>query len=166
LFLVAAGILVALHPARRELLRLGGGPTVLLAALAILGAIPAAGYAVKMIDLARQAGPSCFLGQCARGDRFAEMAALAGAAVLVGILAALKTSGWRVSAWSAGAAALIVGAASMVLPDAPGSLGRGWGAVTVAWGVLFVGAAEWESRRPRLLGVAGDRQGWLEHRIV
>jgi hypothetical protein len=39
-------------------------------------------------------------GRCPYGDRLAEMAALAIAIVLVGMLAALKTHGWRVAARS------------------------------------------------------------------
>jgi hypothetical protein len=144
LFLLAATILAALHPARRELFKLGRSQSPLMAAMSILVAIPAFGYAAGMLVLARQAGPSCFLGRCAHGDRFAEMAATAVAIVLVGMLAALKTPGWRVSAWCAGAAAIVVGLASIALPDAPGALGQAWGAFALTWGVLFVAMTEWE----------------------
>lgn len=147
LFLLAAAILAALHPARRAFFKLGQGLSVLLAALSLLAALPAVGYAASMLVLARHAGPSCFFGQCPYGDRLAEMAALALAIVLVGLLAALKTQGWRVAAWSAGVSAVILGLASIVLPDAPGALGQAWGALTATWGVLFVVAAEWEARQ-------------------
>jgi hypothetical protein len=100
-----------------------------------------------MLVLARHAGPSCFFGRCPYGDRLAEMAALALAIVLVGILATLKTPGWRVAARSAGASAVILGLASIMLPDAPGALGQAWGALTVTWGVLFIVVAEWEARQ-------------------
>jgi hypothetical protein len=146
LFLVAAAILAALHPARRAFFKLGGGLSAPLAALSILAAVPAVGYAASMLVLARSAGPSCFLGRCPYGDRLAEMAALALAIVLVGMLAALKTPGWRVAARSAGASAVILGLASILLPEAPGALGQAWGALTTTWGVLFVVAAEWEAR--------------------
>lgn len=146
LFLVAAAILAALHPARRAFFKLGGGLSAPLAALSILAAVPAVGYAASMLVLARSAGPSCFLGRCPYGDRLAEMAALALAIVLVGMLAALKTPGWRVAARSAGASAVILGLASILLPGAPGALGQAWGALTTTWGVLFVVAAEWEAR--------------------
>jgi hypothetical protein len=147
LFLLAAAILAALHPARREFFKLGQGLSAPLAALSILAAVPAVGYTASMLALARHAGPSCFLGRCPYGDRLAEMAALALAIVLVGMLAALKTQGWRVAARSAGASAVILGLVSIVLPDAPGALGQAWGALTVTWGVLFVVAAEWETRQ-------------------
>ncbi len=146
-FLVAAAILAALHPARRAFFKLGQGLSAPMAALSILAAVPAVGYAASMLVLAGHAGPSCFFGRCPYGDRLAEMAALALALVLVGMLAALKTQGWRVAARSAGASAVILGLVSILLPDAPGALGQAWGALTVTWGVLFVVAAEWEARQ-------------------
>ncbi|MGB8643600.1 MAG: hypothetical protein WCF84_00040 [Anaerolineae bacterium] len=146
LFFLMAAVLAALHPARRELFKRGAGLSAPRAVLSLLVALPALVYAANMLVLARQAGPSCFLGQCAHGDRFAEMAATTVAIVLVGLLSALKTPGWRVPAWSSGAAAIILGLASIALPDAPGSLGRVWGALAVTWGVLFVALTEREAR--------------------
>jgi hypothetical protein len=157
LFLVAAAILAALHPARRAFFKLGGGLSAPLAALSILAAVPAVGYAASMLVLARSAGPSCFVGRCPYGDRLAEMAALALSIVLVGMLAALKTPAWRVAARSAGASAVILGLASILLPGAPGALGQAWGALTAMWGVLFVVAAEWEARQQT--PIAGQGQG-------
>jgi hypothetical protein len=146
ILLVATAILVALHPARRSFFTGGTRLSAPLAALALLAAVPAAAYAATMLVEARQAGPSCFFGRCAYGDRFAEMAALAISVVAVGMLAALQTEGWRVPAWSAGVAAAIVGAASIIWPDLTGALGQTAGAAAVLWGILFVAAAEWEGR--------------------
>jgi hypothetical protein len=139
-------MLVALHPARREFFKVGTRLSPRLAALSILAAIPATTYATTMLIQARQAGPSCFFGRCAYGDRFAEMAALAISIVIAGMLAASKPGGWRVTAWSVGAAAATLGSASIVLPELPGALGQSGGAMTVAWGVLFIAVAEWEVR--------------------
>ncbi|MHB0856530.1 MAG: hypothetical protein ACYC5M_03050 [Anaerolineae bacterium] len=147
LLLLAAAILAALHPARRALFRFGNGLNRPMAAMSILAAIPAAGYAAQMLAMARQAGASCFFGQCAYGDRFAEMAAAAVAIVLVAMLVAMKPPGWRVSAWCAGAAAIIMGLASIVLPEVPGTLGTVWGALATAWGAIFITVATWEARR-------------------
>lgn len=141
-FLVAAAILVALHPARREFFKPGTSPSVALAALSTLGAIPAIGYAANMVVQARQ-----FVGPPHHADRFAEMAAAAIAVVLVGFLAAVQTRGWRISAWSAGVAAIVVGLASVVFPGAPGAVGQFWGALAVTWGLLFVVTAEWTARQ-------------------
>jgi hypothetical protein len=87
-----------------------------------------------------------FVGLPHHADRLAEMAATAVAIVLVALLAAVQPRGWRISAWSAAAAAMVVGLASVVFPDAPGAMGRAWGAVAVAWGLMFGLAAEWQAR--------------------
>lgn len=142
LFLAAVAILVALHPARREFFRLGAGLSVAPAAVATVAAIPVVVYAVSMLAQARQ-----FVGPPHHADRFAEMAAAVIAIVAVGMLAALKTQGWRITAWSAGAAATVVGLASIAFPAAPGAVGRGWGAVAALAGILFVFAAEWEAKQ-------------------
>jgi Na+/H+ antiporter NhaD/arsenite permease-like protein len=67
--------------------------------------------------------------------------------VLTGLLAALRTRGWRIPAWSAGVAAIMFGLGSVVFPDQPGAVGRGWGGVAIVGGVLFIAAAEREVRR-------------------
>jgi hypothetical protein len=75
------------------------------------------------------------------------------AIVLTGLLAALRTRGWRIPAWSASAATIVFGLASVVFPDQPGAVGRGWGGLAIAGGVLFVAAAQREAKdRPRRTG--------------
>jgi hypothetical protein len=147
LFLFAAAILLALHPARRDFFSRSGRVSVPLGVLSIVAAVPGVWYAASMLALAADAGPACFFGECAHGDRLAEMAAAAISIVLVGLLAALRTPGWRLPLWSAGAAAVVVGAVSIVLPHEPGATGQVWGALAVAWGVLFVAVGERDARR-------------------
>lgn len=147
LFLVVA-VLAVLHPARRNVFAPGPGIDMPVLALSVLAGIPAIGYAVSMLRLAAEAGPSCFLGQCARGDRFAEMAAATIAIVLVGGLAGFKTPGWRLPLWSAGLGAILVGLTSIALTDVTGSLGRAWGSLAVIWGALFIAIGQ--RRGPRL----------------
>jgi hypothetical protein len=149
IFLMAAVVLAALHPARGELLKRPGHVSPSLAVLSIVAAIPAAAYAGSMLVSAREAGASCFLGRCAHGDRFAEMAALAIAIALIGMLAALKARGWIVTALSAGVSGITVGLASIGLPNVAGSLGQVGGTVAIAWGVLFVVLAEREAMETR-----------------
>lgn len=146
IFLLATVLLVALHPARRIFFTLGPCPSPRLITLSLLAALPALPYAAAMLVQARQAGPSCFFGRCAAGDRFAEMAALALALVALGLLTAFKPQGWRVTAWSVAAAAVIVGGASLVWPTLPGALGQVGGAAALLWGVLFAAVAAWEER--------------------
>ncbi len=90
IFLLAALAAVALHPARGKLFERGARLSVPLAVLSLVATIPALVYAADMLAVARQAGPSCFMGQCARGDRFAEIAALAIALVVVALLASAR----------------------------------------------------------------------------
>ena len=146
--LVAVLVLAALHPGRAQLIQLRRPLNLPLAVLVLLAAAPAVMYAISMLGLARQAGASCFLGQCAGGDRFAEMAALAIAIVAIGILAAARPPGWRLSAWCVGMAAVIVGLVSIGLPEVPGAAGGVWGVLAVAWGTAFVAAAERQRRHP------------------
>lgn len=135
---LAALVLAALHPARGDFFRRGRGVNPPLAGLVIVASAPAVRYADSMLAQAREAGPSCFMGQCAGGDRFAEMAALAVALVLVGWVALWRTAGWRFSAQCTGAAAILVGGVSIVLPGVPGAAGAPWGLLVVAWGGAVV----------------------------
>ena len=141
------GILLALHPARREFLRRGAGLSRKLFAITVLGAIPLSAYALAMGTEARDlAGPPHHI------QRLSTMAALAIAVMLASLLAALRTQGWRIPAWSAGTAAIVFGLASSVFPDQRGAEGSGWGAVAIAEGVLFIAVAELESRRDKATG--------------
>ena len=148
--LAAIAPLVVLHPRRRDLVAAGEGPSWPLLALALAAAVPASLYAAGMLEQARAAGPSCFLGQCVQGDRLAEAAALAMAVVLVAALASWRTPGWRLPAWCAGVAALVLGVASWAFPGEPGALAAWPAAATVFWGVALVVVAEAHGRRPRL----------------
>lgn len=142
LLLPTLGILLALHPAREELLRRGAALSRTLLAITVIGAVPLVAYALEMGAQARDlAGPPHHV------QRLSTMAAMAVAIVLTGLLAALQTRGWRTPAWSAGTAAIAFGLALVVFPDQRGAVGRGWGGVAIAGGVLFIAVAEWEVRR-------------------
>jgi hypothetical protein len=142
ILLPAIGILLALHPAREEFFRKGVAPSRILLAITVVAAVPLVAYALDMGAQARDlAGPPHHV------QRLSTMAAMALAIALTGLLAALQTRGWRIPAWSAGTAAIVFGFASVVFPDQRGALGRGWGGVAIAGGVLFMAVAEWEVRR-------------------
>lgn len=74
------------------------------------------------------------------------MAAVSVAIVLVGLLAALRIRGWRVSAWTAGLALAYYGLVSVLTPADASSGGYLWGGLAIAWGVVFVVLAEREAR--------------------
>jgi hypothetical protein len=146
--LVAVAPLVVSHPGRARLVTLRGSrPSASLAALGAVAVVPASVYAAGMVAHARAAGPSCFLGQCARGDRSAEAAALAVGIVAVTLLAAARPPGWRLPAWSAATAAVVLGGASLAVPGEVGSLGTVGATATAAWGLVLAAVAEREQRR-------------------
>ena len=151
LLVPALGILLALHPARSEFLTRGAGLSPKLLVIAALGAIPLSAYALDMGAEARDlAGPPHHI------QRLSTMAAMAIAVVLVGVLAALRTQGWRIPAWSAGTAAVVFGLASVVFPDQRGAEGRVWGGVAIAGGILFIAVAELESRSDKATGAVSS----------
>jgi hypothetical protein len=145
---VAAAPLVVLHPDRQRLLAPGPRASRALVAMAAVAAAPGAVYAVDMLGRARAAGPSCFLGQCVQGDRYAEAAALVLAVVLVALLASMRTPGWLLPAWSAGTAAVTLGAASLLWPGEAGAVSGVWAVATLAWGCAFVAGAHLQHRSP------------------
>jgi hypothetical protein len=137
----ALGVLLVLHPARGEFLQRGARVSPLLLAVAVLGGIPLITYARAMGMQARQlAGPPHHV------LRLTTMAAMAVAILFVGLLAALKTRGWRIPAWCAGVAVVVYGLASTAFPNGPGAEGRGWGSLAIAGGLLFIAVAEREAR--------------------
>lgn len=140
--LVGLGILLLLHPAGGEFLRRGTALSRPLFAIAVVGALPSIAYA---IDMGRRAQE--LVGPPHHVQRLSTMAAMAVAIVLVGLLASLRTRGWRIPAWSAGIAAVVFGLASVGYPDHPGAAGVGWGGAALAGGILFIAVAEREARR-------------------
>ncbi len=150
MLLLASLVLVALHRSRFRSAHLVGRPDLPSALLVLIAAGPLTVYATHLIGLARAAGPSCFLGQCARGDRFAEMAATSVAVLVLGALSAARPLGWRLPAWSAAVAALVLGSSSLVIADAPGALGTVGAVLTMLWGLAFVVATMRQPRVPRV----------------
>jgi hypothetical protein len=148
---VAYLVLLLLHPYRSEVLRPAReGFSPLLAALAVVGAIPLLWFASSMATLQRNGVPS---DPHVKQDHWTTMAAMAIGIVLVGLLSSLKIRGWRISAWSAGAALFLYGLASVVYPHKAGAEGTEWGLAAILGGLVFVAAAEWEARRsPALVG--------------
>lgn len=144
ILLPAIGILLVLHPAREEFLARGAALSRALLAITVVGAVPLVAYALDMGAQARDlSGPPHHV------QRLSTMAAMAVAIVLTGLLAAFQTRGWRIPAWSAGAAAIAFGLASVVFPDTPGAAGRGWGGLAIVGGVLFIAVAELEGKRAK-----------------
>lgn len=113
-----------------------------LAALVAVAAIGACGYAARMMVEARAAGSSCFLGQCARGDRYAEAAATAVVIVLTAALGSCLTARSGLALWWPAATAAALGIMSVLLPDIDGSWGQPGGLAAVAWAFLYFALGE------------------------
>ena len=153
LVMAVAGILLALHPARTEVLRPALRPSPVMGALALAGSVPLVWFGLTMARL--ETG----LSTDPHEGHWATMAAMAFGLVLTGLLASSRMRGWRLTAWCAGLGAAVYGLASIVFhrfPGTdvpyPGSEGFGWGLAALIGGLVFVAVAEWESRRPQRVG--------------
>jgi hypothetical protein len=142
--IVVVVLLWWLHPARDQLTRVGRIHAV-MAAIAVLAAIPLALFAFDQAEIQRA---------CIDGDQhceefhYAGMAALAFALPLAGLVASFRTPGWRTVAWLTGAAAAVFGLSSVLFQENLSSVGTTWGAAALAGGAVFVVVAEFGARRP------------------
>jgi hypothetical protein len=140
--LAASLLLAAAHPV--PLWEAGLDLDRRLLGLAAVGALPGLAVAVVATRLALDASPSCFLGQCATGDRYAELATLAITVPSLVAVASRCPPGWRLPLRTATLAAVAVGVLSVSLPDVGGSLGVVGGSAAVVWGVVGL-ALGWRS---------------------
>jgi hypothetical protein len=147
----AAGILLAVHPSRVSVLRPAADPSPVLGTVAAVGAIPLVWFGLAMARLQRD---GLLTDPHVKGDHWANMGAMAFGLALVGLLAAMRARGWRLTAWCAGLGVAVYGLASIVFArfpgtqvPYPGSEGMGWGLLALIGGLAFVAVAEWEARR-------------------
>jgi hypothetical protein len=138
---VMAGALIAfvLHPAGRAFFgsfRVSRTNWVLVGLVAV-AAVPLVVFAATNIGL-----QGTVPDDHAAAGHYGFMAAFAFTVVGVGLLASLRSDGWRLTAWVAGLLAALLGITSVVYPDATSSLGLPWALAVIAWGAAFVAAAE------------------------
>lgn len=156
IFTVVGLVVVALHPARRSLLRLDRVENIdsRVIGLLVVGAVPLLAYAADQLVL-----------QYSVADEHAELVHYGGMAVLavlilvLGLLAAVRRRDWRFAAWGAGVLAVYLGASSVAFPGYAGSVGQMWGGLAVVWGVVFVGAVEYSRRSAGTGAQGGDMDG-------
>jgi hypothetical protein len=153
--ILAAGsaILLALHPARDEVLHPKPHLSALMTVFALAGAVPLVWFGLTAARLQRDGSP---LDPHVKMDHWATMASMAFGLVLAGLLASARIRGWRFTAWCAGVGVAVYGLASIVFHRFPGtdvsyagSEGVGWGLAALIGGLAFVAVAEWEARRSR-----------------
>lgn len=127
-----------LHPAGRHFVRSFDPRRLNRVMLALVG-----GAALPLVALA---STNIRLQGTVRDDHFfqghyAFMAAFGFTVIGVGVLASLRPDGWRLTAWTAGILPVVVGASSMLCPDATSGLNMGWALAAIVWGVAFVAVA-------------------------
>lgn len=147
LILVCTGVVLGLHPRRRELVRFGGGLSRPMAALSLIGLGLAVPYALEHIQIQIAVDVATDPHSTGGREHWAEMATTSLALPLVGLIAATRSRGWRLAAWTAGLGTMVFGTASIVMPTQASSPGVTWGVVVLVGGILFIAVAEIETRR-------------------
>jgi hypothetical protein len=141
-----SAVLLALHPARQAF-RARRKPEPTMLALAAVAAGPSLVYAWRMASAQRRDLPPA--DAVSNGlHHWTVMAALALVVVLLVLLAALRTSGWRIPAISASLAAGAWAISCLLAPAAAaGSEGHPWAWTVLAWAVVTFATAVWPRTR-------------------
>ena len=128
-----AVVAALLHPTGRKLLRTrtAGKFSPVLAGLAVVAAIPLAAYMADQFTLQGSGDIHAAI------HHYGGMVVYSGVLVALGLLASLKPTGWRIPLFTAAGMALVLGIASVVLPELASSAGTMWGGAAIAWAVLF-----------------------------
>ena len=154
--IVMAGSLLAtaLHPAGSDFFR-----SFRLSRLnsAMLGLVAVAAVALLPFTSTNIRLQASVLDDHAAAGHYGFMAAFALATVGLGVLASLRPDGWRLTAWSAGLLPVLVGATSLIYPEAMSSLSWPWALGAITWGTVFVAVAELNRRRQRTRSASTSR---------
>ncbi|MGH2402211.1 MAG: hypothetical protein ACRDE6_05825 [Candidatus Limnocylindria bacterium] len=145
-FVVAIGVLWAIVPSRDGTVPVGR-PSLIMLALVVVAAVPLILYALGQAEQQRIDQAS----EHAAFFHWVETSFYAIAILLLGFLAALRPSAFRIAAWMGGLALVILGGASVLLGQHASALPAPWGWAAVVGGALFVAVAEWERRRVDLV---------------
>jgi hypothetical protein len=129
---------IIFHPTGRDLFRSFGVARVnrVMLAQVIIAAVPLLAFASTNIGLQRTV-----TNDHAAAGHYGFMAAFSFTVIGVGLLASLRPDGWRLTAWVAGMLPVLLGLASLVFP-VDSSVAVVWAVAAIAWGVVFVAAAE------------------------
>lgn len=136
---MAVLLTTTLHPAGRDLFRSFSVARInwVMLTLVIIAAAPLLVFASTNLRLQGTiADAHAVMGH------YGFMAALSFTVIGVGVLASMRPDGWRLTAWVAGLLPALLGLTSVVFPDFASSLGLVWALAAIAWGVVFVAAAE------------------------
>lgn len=138
-----SAVLLALHPERKTFGVPGRHPDRTMLVLAAVAAGPSLVYVWRMASAQRRDLPPT--DAVSNGlHHWTVMAALALLVLLLVLLAALRTSGWRIPAISASFAAGAWAVSCLLAPaGAAGSEGHAWAWMVLAWAVATFATAFW-----------------------
>jgi hypothetical protein len=140
--LVLIGVLWWLAPSRDGAIP-PGRASLVMAALVLAGAVLLVPYAIEHAALQRTDHAS----DHAAFFHWVETAFTAAGIVLVGVVAALRPSAFRMATWCAGLALAILGGASVLFAQHSSAIASPWSWAVVVGGVAFIAVGEWEARR-------------------
>jgi hypothetical protein len=147
----AALIAMSLHPAGDDFFRSFSFSRVnpVMLALVIIAAVPLLVYASTSIGL-----QGTVADDHAAAGHYGFIAAFSLTVIGVGLLASLRPDGWQLTASVTGLLSALFGLTSLIYPDTSSSLGTVWAIAAMAWGVVFIAAAEFskESKGSKKLG--------------
>jgi hypothetical protein len=156
-------IVALLHPAGRNFFRSFRVLRINWVMLALVGiaAVPLSAYASTNIRL-QDTVQDLHAGL----GHYGFMAAFSFTVIGVGVLASLRPEGWRLTAWVAGLLPVLLGVTSVAYRDESSSFEVGWALAAIAWGAVFVAAAELtkDSSGRALLGLRVPDQQRRAHR--
>lgn len=138
-FLVVILLVVVLHPAARDILRVPGWDLPMLGLVAA-AAVPWGVYAVRIGEAARAVEPGFEV------DHLEFTSALALLAVLCGVIGASNHTGWRYAAGASVVAAGSIGLQSALFPDVLSGLALPWAVAALVWCAAYGAAAVLRAR--------------------
>jgi hypothetical protein len=140
--LVLLGVLWLLRPGKDSPFP-PGRPSVIILVLVLAATVPLAVYAfdnARLQDIDTTSEHAEFF-------HWVETSFTAAAVLFLGLLVSVRPAAYRMSAWCAGGAIAILGAASLFLPTYASAFDTPWAWAALAGGVVFVAVDEWEYRR-------------------
>lgn len=149
-----AVVAALLHPAGRKLLRTrtDGMFSPVLAGLVVVAAIPLVAYMAEQFALQGSSDMHAAV------NHYAGMVVYSVVVVALALLSSLKPMGWRIPLFTAAGMALLLGLASVVLPEMASSVGTMWGGAAIAWAVLFAVVGLLSGRDEQSMSVAGESE--------
>lgn len=126
-------LLIAVHPASREILRRPSFDAAMAGAAAVAG-VPWLAYVVdnSRMQLANVAGDTH-----AAAEHWATAALMGIAIVAAALIGASDHRGWRLPAWIAAGASVLFGAHALTYPGLASGLSGFWAVTAIGWGVVF-----------------------------